>query len=78
MLGEISAYLGSPQSRKVTLVPRLNDRQFYQGNSRRFRNETCHGVIPCLMSQKLSSVLGEKRVYLGRPQGQKVTFGNSC
>ena len=25
-----------------------------------------------------SLVLGEKRGYLGRPQGQKVTFGNSC
>ena len=35
-------------------------------------------VIPCLMSQKLSSVLGEIRVFLGRPQSQKVTFGKSC
>ena len=39
--------------------------------------ERVHGVIPCLMSQKLSSVLGEVRAYLGRPQSQKVTFGNS-
>ena len=39
---------------------------------------TQHGVIPCLMSQKLSSVLGEKRAYLGRPQSQNATLGNSC
>ena len=26
MLGEIKAYLGSPQSQKVTLVTRVNDR----------------------------------------------------
>ena len=32
------------------LVTRVNDGQYYKGNSRRFRNETCHGVIPCLMS----------------------------
>ena len=37
-----------------------------------------YGVIPCLMSWKLSSVLDEIRVYLGSPQSQKVTFGNSC
>ena len=42
--------------------------------------ETKHvtGVIPCLMSSKLSSVLGEIRAYLGSPQSRKVTFGNSC
>ena len=56
----------------------VNDGQYYQGNSRRFGNETCHGVNPCLMSEKLSSVLGEIRAYLGSPQSQKVTFGNSC
>ena len=28
----------------------MSSRQFYQGNSRRFWSETCHGVIPCLMS----------------------------
>ena len=41
-------------------------------------HNTRHGVISCRMSYKLSSVIGEKRAYLGRPQSQKVTFGNSC
>ena len=56
------------------MVTRVNDRQFYQGNIRRFRNETCHGVNPCLMSKKLNSVLGEIRAFLGSPQSQKVTL----
>ena len=36
-----------------------------RGNSLSDELETC-------------SVLGEKRACLGRPQSQKVTFGNSC
>ena len=28
--------------------------------------------------EMIRSVLRERRAYLGRPQGQKVTFGNSC
>ena len=28
----------------------VTQRQFYEGNSRRFWNETCHGVISCRMS----------------------------
>ena len=36
VLGDIRAYLGSPQSRKVTFGNSCYDGQYYQGNSRRF------------------------------------------
>ena len=42
---------------------------------RAFRDSIC--AQEKVSTEKLSSVLGEKRAYLGRPQSQKVTFSNS-
>ena len=36
-----------------------------------------HQAKFCLVKKELI-LLGEKRAYLGSPQSQNVTFGNSC
>ena len=44
---------------------------------RREQTRRVHYARPWTLSI-LSSVLDEIRAYLGSPQSQKVTFGNSC
>ena len=77
VLGETRVYLVSPQSQKVSFG---NSCSMTDNSTKVVLDgfETKYvGVIPCLMSSKLCSVLGETRVHLVSPQSQKVSFGNS-
>ena len=75
---ELKVLRAGHRRKGLTRSERRNRKHALGWHGRDCRRGISRGLPAVLKTWEHDSVLGEIRAYLGSPQSQKVTFGNSC